>query len=67
MAWQGPGCPGKTAEYIRRFAGQPGILHEVKYACLRDLQNASMSTHSLVVRWRYVLLSTKDDLTKVHA
>ena len=30
MAWQGPGCPGKTAEYIRRFAGQPGILHEVK-------------------------------------
>ena len=65
MAWQGPGCPGKTAEYIRRFAGQPGILHEVEYACLRDLQNASMSTHSLV-RY-YVPLSTMDDLASVHA
>ena len=67
MAWQGPGCPGKTAECIRRFAGQPGVQHEVRSVCWRDLQNASTSTHSLVIRRHYVLLSTIDGLASVHA
>ena len=36
-----------------------------KSAGLQDFQNASMSTHSLVVRRYYVPLSTIDDLAGV--
>ena len=67
MALARPWLSWQNGEVYTAFYRQPGVQHEVGFVCLRDLQNASMSTHSLVIRRHYVLLSTIDGLASVHA